>query len=442
LNKIAMFGCGYVGLVTGVCLAHLGHEITCIDIDDEKVENLKRGISPIFEQDLPEMLAAVLANGNIDFTADAKTAVTRSEIVFIAVGTPTGTGGEADLGAVMEVAATIGRYLNSHKIIVTKSTVPPGTGDMIAETISANCAGHETFDVLSNPEFLREGVAVKDFLYPDRVVIGGESQAALEKIKHLYEQLNVPIHCTDRRSSELIKYASNCFLAIKISFINELSRVAECLNADIEEVAAGMGLDNRIGPHFLKAGAGYGGSCFPKDTRALAVQARELGRPFTLVETAIAANETQHLFIVEKIRRALGVEEDGNLQGVTIGLLGLAFKPGTDDIREAPALFIARKLVDLGAAVSAYDPQAMPNTQPLLPRVAMADSAMSAIRDIDLLVILTEWPEFTKLSPTELLQTMRGRVIVDSRNCLPADTFRNHGFTVIGVGKGKAGNCS
>ncbi len=438
VETIAIFGSGYVGLVTGVCLAHLGNKVICIDVDEEKITKLKNGIPPIYEKGLPELLDTVIGQNSIEFTTDPVEPVHNAGIIFIGVGTPPGPDGEADLSAVNEVAATIGKNLNGYKIIVNKSTVPPGTGDRVEAVINKHNVNGHRFDVLSNPEFLREGVAVEDFLYPDRVVIGGETQEALEQLKSVYEPLKCSIHLTDRLSSELIKYASNCFLAVKISFINELSRLAEKLGADIEEVATGMGLDKRIGPHFLKAGAGYGGSCFPKDTQALATQAKKLGSPLSLVDAAIDTNELQKMHIVEKVNAALGTAGSVKpLSGKKIGIIGLAFKPGTDDMREAPSLTILPALRRLGAELIAYDPQAMDNARDLLPQVLMAESITGVAEGADALLVLTEWPDFLHLSPHALREAMRGTLIVDARNCLETGCFEDNGFTVIGVGRGR-----
>jgi len=426
--KITVIGTGYVGLVTGACLADLGNAVVGVDKDEEKIARLNRGESPIYEVGLPELLARNLER-NLTFTTDTREAVERSEIVFITVGTPQGEDGSADMTYVLEAAGEIAEAINGYKIIVNKSTMPVGSTRLVERVIRER-AGREEFDVVSNPEFLREGTAVRDFMHPDRIVIGTDSQRAAGVMAELYRPLNAPLFITDPASAEMIKYASNAFLATKVSFINAIANICEAVHADVKEVALGMGYDRRIGFEFLRSGPGFGGSCFPKDCRALIDIARRHGYHFYLLEGVMRVNQEQMALMVKKVKGKLG-----DLKGKNVAAWGLAFKANTDDVRESPALEIVRMLMEEGARVRAYDPQAMENARQALPQLECAESALEAVRDADILVLLTDWEEFKMQDFQKVRELMRGREILDTRNCLEPISIRRLGFDYEGVGR-------
>lgn len=428
--RICVVGTGYVGLVSCACFADLGNDVIGVDIDQAKVERLGRGILPIYEPGLKELLDRNLGK-RLTFTTDLKAGVQKSEFIFIAVGTPPNHNGEADLTYVKEVAAGIGRNLNGPKIVVDKSTVPVGMGDLVASIIEEHCAGKYKVDVVSNPEFLREGSAVQDFMQPDRILIGTNDGPAAGKVAELYKPLEADIMITDLRSAEMIKYASNAFLAMKITFINEIANLCERVNADVAKVAHGMGLDSRIGPQFLNAGVGYGGSCFPKDVSALIQIANREGYDFKTLKAVVEANECQKRSMLARIKEVLGP-----LEGKQIAALGLSFKPNTDDLREAVAVEVIRLLLDAGARVRAYDPAAMDSARKLLPEsVKFADNAYAAAESAHCLVIFTEWNEFKEMDLERVKTGMRSPIIVDGRNIFDPDKAKALGFTYRGVGR-------
>lgn len=439
--NIAVIGTGYVGLVTGVCFAEFGLHVTAVDTDEERIARLAQGEVLIYEPQLGEMLRRNLQQGRIQFTTDTARAVRESLVIFIAVGTPSKEDGSADVRYVEEVARTVARNLNGYKVIVTKSTVPVGTGRRIQSIIhDENGNGPQgVFDIASNPEFLREGSAIEDFLRPNRVVIGADSPQAVAILQDLYRPLyliEVPFVITTIETAELIKYASNSFLATKVTFMNEMANLCEALGADIHVVAKAMGLDQRIGSKFLHPGPGYGGSCFPKDTWALVNVAREHGCRVRVVETVIEVNEQQRLRMVQKILSALGASSDpGSLEGITIGVLGLAFKPNTDDVRQAPSLVIIGELERLGARVQAFDPAAMEQARRVLPGVDYRADAYSAVEGADVLVLATEWNQFRNLDLEKIKGLMRRPILVDLRNVYEPERARMLGFTYRGVGR-------
>ena len=431
MKEITVIGVGYVGLVTGACFADLGNRIVALDIDTERIAGLQRGQLPIYEPGLEEVVHRNVAAGRLLFTTDYGEALRRAEFVFIAVGTPAGVDGEADLKHVRAVAEAIGRTMDHPLILVNKSTVPVGTGDWVADIVRAHQPRPIPFSVVSCPEFLREGAAIGDFMAPARTVLGSLDREAAEKVAQLHLALRAPIMITDLRTAEMIKYASNAFLATKISFINEIANICEALGADIKEVARGMGYDPRIGSAFLEAGLGYGGSCFPKDVAALAYMAAEKGRHPQLLQAVIDINSDRRRQMVERLRGLLG-----GLSGKTVGLLGLSFKPNTDDLREAPALEIAELLVSEQAAVRAYDPVAMPRAAELLPRVTMSADPYELAAGADALMVCTEWNEFKQIDLERVRQSMRQAIVVDGRNLYdPADMARL-GFRYLAVGRG------
>jgi UDPglucose 6-dehydrogenase len=419
--------------VTGACLADFGMHVVGVDKDATKVEALCRGEVPIYEPGLATLVQKNMEEGRLSFSTDLGPAIKSSKVIFIAVGTPPQKDGSADLTFVREVAASIAQHLNGYKVIVTKSTVPIGTGKMIEEIVGRGASGRHRFAVVSNPEFLREGSAIEDFMHPDRVVIGSRDKEAIEILQDVYSPLaaaDVPFVITDVESAELIKYASNGFLAVKISFINEVAHLCEALGANVEVVARGMGLDNRIGPKFLSAGPGFGGSCFPKDTRAVAQIAREQGLQFRIIDAVLAANEATKERMIGKIERAMG-----GTRGKTVAVLGLAFKPDTDDIRESPALPIVRGLLDGGARVQAFDPEAMPACRPLFPEAAFCDNPYDAAAGADALVLCTEWNQFRKLELPRLRELMRRPLVVDLRNLYEPDKMAAARFEYVSVGR-------
>jgi UDPglucose 6-dehydrogenase len=441
--NIAVIGTGYVGLVTGVCLADFGLHVTCVDKDEARIRTLAAGEVPIHEPRLAEILQKNLAEARLEFTTDAASAIARSLVIFIAVGTPPRADGGCDIRDVEEAARVVARHLDGYRVVVTKSTVPVGTGRRIRQILHGQ-DGHApgtVFDVASNPEFLREGSAVEDFLRPDRVVIGADSAQAVAILRDLYRPLyliETPFVITTVETAELIKYAANAFLATKISFMNEMANLCEAIGADVHVLAKALGLDKRIGSKFLHPGPGFGGSCFPKDTRALARLARAHACPSRLTEATVEVNERQTLRMLDKITAAVGVDDPQSLTGLTIGVLGLAFKPNTDDIREAPALVIIRELLRRGASVQAYDPAAMGHAARLLPEVQCRKDAYGTAEDADALVLVTEWNQFRNLDLARLKTLMRRPVLVDLRNVYEPQIATALGFRYEGVGRGGA----
>ncbi|ABY36051.1 MAG TPA: UDP-glucose/GDP-mannose dehydrogenase family protein [Chloroflexus aurantiacus] len=433
MKNICVVGTGYVGLTTGVCFADLGHSVTCIEIDLHKLELLRSGKSPIFEPGLEELQERNMRAGRLRFTDDYAVGIPDAEFIFITVGTPMGEDGSADLTYVKAAARSIGQYLRSGSIIIDKSTVPVGTGDMV-ENIIAEYAGPDVkFDVVSNPEFLREGSALSDFFKPDRIVLGAKNREAAQRVAALHETLGAPIIITDLRTAEMIKYASNAFLATRISFINEIAQICERLGADVREVARGMGADKRIGPHFLEAGVGYGGSCFPKDVLALYHMAASAGCHPQLLQAVMDINSDARKRFVKKVETVLG-----DLEGRVIGVLGLSFKPNTDDMREAPSVDIINSLLKKGARVKAYDPVAMARAEELLPTVTFTATAYDVAKDADALLLVTEWNEFKQLDWQRIKRYMRQPVVIDGRNLYDPREMRNLGFIYWGVGRGEA----
>jgi UDPglucose 6-dehydrogenase len=432
---VAMIGTGYVGLVSGACFADFGHVVTCIDKDAGKIERLKAGGIPIFEPGLDKLVADNVKAGRLFFSTEAAAAVRAADAVFIAVGTPSRRGdGHADLSYVYAAAEEIAGQVDGFTVVVTKSTVPVGTGDEI-ETIVRRVRPEAQVAVVSNPEFLREGAAIEDFKRPDRVVVGTADERAREVMRELYRPLflnETPILFTGRRTSELIKYAANAFLAMKITFINEMADLCEAVGADVQQVARGIGLDNRIGSKFLNAGPGYGGSCFPKDTLALVRTARDAGSPVKLIETTVAVNDARKKAMAGKVVQAV----DGQgLSGRTIGVLGLTFKPNTDDMRDAPSLDIVPALQAAGARIQAFDPEGHEARQ-MLPEVAFKDDPYAAAEGCDALVIITEWDQFRALDLDRIKLLMNKPVLVDLRNIYKADDIRARGFAYTSVGRG------
>lgn len=431
---IAIIGTGYVGLVTGACFAEFGVFVTCVDKDESKVEKLKDGIIPFYEPGLEDIVKRNTKEGRLKFTTQIAEAVEQSLVIFIAVGTPPRGDGSADLSYVEEVAMNIAQNMNNYKVIVTKSTVPVGTGFKVKEIIKKNLKIPVEFDIVSNPEFLREGSAVEDFMRPNRVVIGAERQQAIAIMKDLYRPLyliETPFVITDIATAELIKYATNSFLATKISFINEISALCEAVGANVKTVAKAMGLDGRIGPKFLHAGIGFGGSCLPKDTMALVKIAEEKGINLSIVRSAIDVNQRQRQRLTDKVVEAF----DGNLKGKAIGILGLSFKPNTDDIREAPSLFIIQTLLEKGALIKTYDPVAMDNVKKIFPNITYCSDAYSAAEGVDALIIVTEWNQFRNLELAKIKKIMRGNLFFDFRNIYEPEKVREFGFKYHSVGR-------
>ncbi|MBI1976325.1 MAG: UDP-glucose/GDP-mannose dehydrogenase family protein [Candidatus Omnitrophica bacterium] len=428
--KIAVIGTGYVGLVTGTCFANLGHQVICLDNDAEKISHLKAGSLPLYEPGLGELFQKNKTAGRLDFTTDFKAAVASSEVIFITVGTPDKGNGEADLSAIEAVTKQIGSLMTQYKLVVEKSTVPVETGKWIEYTIRLNSQNRVQFDVASNPEFLREGSAVEDFMNPDRIVIGVESPRAEQILRELYCSFSAPVIVTDVRSAELIKHASNSFLSMKISFINAIANICERVGADVVKVSEAVGLDRRIGKDFLNAGVGFGGSCFPKDIAAFIRLADKVGYDFKLLKAVEEINRGQRRWLVHKIENALWI-----LEGKTIGILGLAFKPGTDDLRNAPSLELMEYLLKEGGRVKAYDPQAMEKTKKLFPAVKYCSDPYETARDSDCLVLMTEWDEFKKLDFKMIKTLMKQPILVDGRNLYQPFEMNQMGFQYIGVGR-------
>jgi UDPglucose 6-dehydrogenase len=450
--SICVIGSGYVGLVAAVCFAEMGHKVTCVDNDEAKVKTLCSGGVPIYEEHLPELLAKHLNRG-VEFTTDLGGAVERSEAIFIAVGTPQGDSGAADLSFVEAVVSQIARAITGYKVIVEKSTVPVYTNEWIRRVMYRHGVDQDQFDVVSNPEFLREGTAIIDFLHPDRIVVGANTERSAEVLERIYGPLtagsyyeqegSLPGSCsaarparllvTSAQSAEIIKHASNAFLALKISFINAVANLAESVDADIEDIAIGMGLDTRIGPKFLRAGLGYGGSCFPKDVAAFRWVAQQQGVNFQLLDEVCKINDTQRDVFFNKVRSALWT-----LRGKRLAALGLAFKCDTDDIRESPALEVIKKLLEAGASITAYDPAAMERAKEVLPpsdKVSYAGDIYEAAKGADAVLILTDWKEFANIDLVRLNQVVRFPIVIDGRNLYKPQQMLEHGFTYVSVGR-------
>jgi UDPglucose 6-dehydrogenase len=430
MSKLAVIGTGYVGLTTAACLADLGHEVAAVDIDSEKVHLLQQGRPTIYEPGLEEVMARSMGSGRLSFTDDYAQAIPGVEFVFIAVGTPPGRRGEADLVYIKQASKSIAATMRSTLTIVNKSTVPIGTGDIVSRIVGEHLESEIPFHVVSNPEFLREGSAIHDFTHPDRLVFGSHDRTAAEGVARLFEKLKTTILITDLYTAEMIKYASNAFLATRISFINEMARICERVDADVKVVAEGMGLDRRIGPLFLEAGIGYGGSCFPKDVKALARMAENNGLHPELLDAVMEINLDQRTLVIEKLREVLG-----GLRNQEIGILGLAFKPNTDDIREAPALDVINNLLLKGARLRVYDPRAMPVARRQLNSVQYCDDAYAVASGADALLVVTDWDEFKTLDLERLKTLMRRPVIVDGRNIYDPSRMRELGFVYRGVGR-------
>ncbi len=432
---ICVVGTGYVGLVTGACLADFGISVTCVDNDEAKVAKLLDGEIPIYEPGLDSLVEKNAKAGRLHFATELAPAIQNALAIFIAVGTPPKNDGSADLSYVVQVAESIADNLTGYKVVVTKSTVPIGTGQLIEKIISERTNGSHPFSVVSNPEFLREGSAIEDFMRPDRVVIGARDPQAVAIMKDIYSPLyliETPFVITNVESSELIKYASNAFLATKITFINEVAELCERLGADVHHVARGMGLDKRIGPKFLHPGPGYGGSCVPKDTQAMTEIARDAGRPFKIVETVVEVNEKIKAGLIDRVRSAVG----DSLSGKIVAVLGLSFKPETDDMRESPAIPLAEALVADGARIRAFDPVAMESARALLPpEVEYCSDSYDAVEGADAMVIVTEWNEFRSLDMERIRSSLKKAVVVDLRNVYKPDKMREQGFDYHSIGR-------
>jgi UDPglucose 6-dehydrogenase len=431
--KIAIIGCGYVGLVTGGCLANLGNDVICVDIDDEKIDNLRKGIMPFFEPGLRDIIELNLAQKRLMFTTEIELAVQSSDVIFIAVGTPSGDNGKADLSYVFSAAEQIGKFMNDYKIIVMKSTVPVGTVEKIKSIIKKNQKQQVGFEVASNPEFLREGEAVNDFMMPDRIVIGVENERAKEVLLSIYtpiERTGRPILVTDVLSAELIKYASNAMLATRISFMNELSHLCEKIGADIKVIAKGMGLDSRIGPRFLQAGLGYGGSCLPKDVKALTHIMRDYSCNAKILEAVNDVNEQQKLSVIDKIKKLVP-----DIKGKKIAIWGLSYKPKTDDMREAPSITIINKLQNLGANIVAFDPVSERTAAKVIKNVTYAETPLSALEGAHALVLVTEWDLFRELDKKKMKKLMASPNIIDGRNIYNPAEMKSLGFNYVGIGR-------
>ncbi len=432
--RIVMIGSGYVGLVSGACFADFGHDVICVDKMPEKIDALKNGQIPIFEPGLDVIVSTNAKAGRLSFTTDLKTAVADADVVFIAVGTPSRRGdGHADLGYVYAAAKEIAAAITGFTVIVTKSTVPVGTGDEVERIIREENPTAD-FAVVSNPEFLREGAAIDDFKRPDRIVVGLSDERARPVMTEVYRPLYLnqsPLLFTTRRTSELIKYAANAFLAMKITFINEIADLCEKVGGDVQDVSRGIGLDGRIGSKFLHAGPGYGGSCFPKDTLALAKTAQDYDSPVRLIEATISVNDNRKRAMGRKVIAAAG----GDIRGKKVAVLGLTFKPNTDDMRDSPAITVIQTLQDAGAKVTAYDPEGMANAKPLIEGIDYAQGPYEAAQDADALVIVTEWNQFRALDLARLKSTMKSPVLVDLRNIYRADEVTAHGFAYSSIGR-------
>ncbi|HXG91477.1 MAG TPA: UDP-glucose/GDP-mannose dehydrogenase family protein [Blastocatellia bacterium] len=431
--QIAVIGTGYVGLVTGACFAEFGNHVICVDKDEQKINMLSEGRVPIYEPGLDALVTKNMKAGRLSFTTGINDAVEKSLVIFLAVGTPPAGDGAADLSQIEEVSHQIARALNGYKVIVTKSTVPVGAAVRIKHIIEENRATPSRFSVVSNPEFLREGAAINDFMRPDRVVIGCNDEEAIAILKDLYRPLyliETPFVITNPESAEMIKYASNAFLATKISFINEIANLCERLGADVHDVAKGMGMDKRIGSKFLHPGPGFGGSCFPKDVRALAALGRNNGYDLKIADAVLEVNEAQKATSIERIRKLVP-----ELRGKTIAVLGLSFKPETDDMREAPSVVLIKNLMESGASVRAYDPAAMLAARALMPEVEYCEDEYAAARGSHALVVMTEWNQFRSLDLERLKSEMKELNIVDLRNVYEPETLREAGFKYVSVGR-------
>ncbi|NVP54187.1 MULTISPECIES: UDP-glucose dehydrogenase family protein [Rhizobiaceae] len=432
--RIVMIGAGYVGLVSGVCFADFGHEVICVDNVEEKIEALRKGEIPIFEPGLHELVKSNSESGRLSFTTDLEKAVAWADVVFIAVGTPSRRGdGHADLTYVYAAARQIAKAMDGYTVVVTKSTVPVGTGDEV-ERIIRETNPDADFSVVSNPEFLREGAAIGDFKRPDRIVVGTDEPRAIEVMSEVYRPLHLnegPLFFCERRTSELIKYAANAFLAMKITFINEIADLCERLGADVQKVSKGIGYDKRIGDKFLHAGPGYGGSCFPKDTLALVKTASDADSPMRLIETTVAINDNRKRAMARKVIAACG----GSVRGKKIAVLGLTFKPNTDDLRDAPSLTIIQALQDNGAKIAAFDPEGMDGARAILSNVEFGADPYAIAADADALVLVTEWDEFRALDFRKLHATMKAPNLVDLRNVYPPQEVARYGFQYVGIGR-------
>ncbi|HSJ85705.1 MAG TPA: UDP-glucose/GDP-mannose dehydrogenase family protein [Anaerolineales bacterium] len=432
MKQICVIGVGYVGLVTAACFADLGNRVVALDVDDKRVENLKKGIMPIYEPGLEELVKRNVKAGRLSFTTSYADALEGAEFAFIAVGTPSGVDGNADLKYVESAARSIAKNMTAPLIIINKSTVPIGTGDWVADIVKSAQSKPTDFAVVSCPEFLREGSAIADFMSPHRNVIGSLDRDAANKVAQLHLPLRSPIVITDLRTAEMIKYASNAFLATKISFINELADLCEIVGADVKEVAAGMGYDARIGRHFLDAGLGWGGSCFPKDVQALAYMAKERGLNPRILNDVMDINYDRRRAVATQVGKMLG----GSVEGKLIGLLGLAFKPNTDDMRDAPSIDIAAALIEAGAKVRAYDPVARRTAAPLVPNVEICDNVYEMADGCDALVVVTEWNEFKQLDLEKVKEVLKSPVIYDGRNIYDPSVMREMGFMYQAIGRG------
>ncbi len=430
--RLTMVGTGYVGLVSGVGFANLGNDVICLDIEKHKVDMLAAGQLTIYEPGLEEIFVRNLKDKRLFFTTDSKKAFQESDVIFICVGTPSNDLGEADLGAVKDVAALIGKCMNDYKVVVNKSTVPVGTAEIVRNIIKKNQPKPISFDVVSNPEFLREGAAVKDFENPDRIIVGTDSERAEKAMSSLYRSLartGRPIMLTDIRSAEIIKYASNTMLATRISFMNQLAHFCEKAGADITQVARGVGLDSRIGSRFLHAGLGYGGSCFPKDVKALISTMKKYGCETDLFQAVDRINDKQNTTVVEKLQSVMPIE------GITVAIWGISFKPKTDDIREAPSIKIIERLQDLGAEIRVFDPIAMDNAKKVLKNVEFFNDPYDTVRECDALILVTEWDVFRNLDLERVKKLMKCPVLIDGRNIYAVDTMKENGFTYLSIGR-------
>jgi len=430
---IAVIGTGYVGLVTGACFAEFGVDVTCVDVDSTKIDKLNNGIIPIYEPGLDQIVEKNAKAGRLKFTTDIRSAVEGAQVVFLAVGTPPKDDGSPDMSYYQQAAKDVAAAMNGYKVLVTKSTVPVGTGKWLREFVSANLPDSIEFGVASNPEFLREGAAIEDFMRPDRVVIGSNEGRAIDVMKELYRPLyliETPIVITSLEAAELIKYAANAFLATKITFINEVANLCDAIGCDVHDVARGMGMDNRIGRKFLHPGPGYGGSCFPKDTRALTTVADQFGVETLIVDAVIEANERQREAMIPKIERLVG-----DLSGKQVGMLGLSFKPETDDMRESPAIEIIRSILEKGATIRAFDPVAMDEAKHYVSGIEYATDEYDAIKGADVLVIVTEWNQFRALDMEKVRSLLRSPKIADLRNIYEPSDMRAMGFDYVGVGR-------
>ena len=431
--QIAVIGTGYVGLVSGACFAEFGIHVTCVDVDKTKIDKLNSNIIPIYEPGLDQVVEKNVKAGRLEFTTDLKAAVEKSKVVFFAVGTPPKDDGTPDMSFYQKAADDVAAAMNGYKVLVTKSTVPVGTGKWLKDFVSSKIPSGMEFGVASNPEFLREGAAIEDFMRPDRVVIGSNEPEAIEVMKELYRPLfliETPIVITSLEAAELIKYAANAFLATKITFINEVANLCDAIGCDVHDVARGMGMDNRIGRKFLHPGPGYGGSCFPKDTRALTTVADQFGVETRIVDAVIEANEFQRQAMIPKIEKLVG-----GLQGKKIGMLGLSFKPETDDMRESPAIEICHQLIERGAMVHAFDPVAMEESRHFITGIEYASDEYSALQDADALVIITEWNQFRSLDLERVKSLLKAPKIADLRNIYEPEDMRELGFEYVGVGR-------